>query len=264
MPKLTIHDLFEAKKNGRVFTEIRTSDVNEAIACAEAGVEIIMCMKDDLPKIRPAVPEVFIISAHEVNLPEVSGPDQAVRAGFELMTMGADAVYTAMSPKIIETMSRESIPVIGHVGFVPYRSTWVGGTRAIGKTADEARKVYEHAKSYQDAGAIGVEIEIVPAKVAAEINRRLDKLILASMGSGSGATIQYLFATDVLGTNAGHIPRHAKVYGNVGAEEARVQKLRIEAFKALCNEVRSGAYPEEKHTVNIKDEEFNAFLKTLG
>ena len=53
MPKLTIHDLFEAKKTGRTFTEIRTSDLNEAVACAEAGVEIVMCMKEDLPILRP-------------------------------------------------------------------------------------------------------------------------------------------------------------------------------------------------------------------
>lgn len=45
MPKLTIHDFFQAKKEGRQFVEIRTSDPNEALACAEAGVEIIMCMK---------------------------------------------------------------------------------------------------------------------------------------------------------------------------------------------------------------------------
>ena len=262
MPKLTIHDLFEAKKSGRTFTEIRTSDLKEAIACAEAGVEIIMCMKEDLPIIRPAVPNVFIIAAHNVNLPSVCGPDSAVGAAFELMNMGADAVYSALSPKIVEVMARELVPVIGHIGFVPYRSTWFGGARAVGKTAAEARKVYEHAKAYQDAGAIGVEIEIVPAKVAAEINRRLDKLILISMGSGGG-TIQYLFATDVLGTNTGHIPRHAKVYAKIGEEEARVQRLRIDAFKALCGDVRSGAYPEEKHTLKMKDDEFEAFLKGL-
>ena len=49
---------------------------------------------------------------------------------------------------------------------------------AVGKTAAEARQVFDAAKAYQDAGAIGVEIEIVPAKVAEEINRRLEKLIL--------------------------------------------------------------------------------------
>ena len=36
MPKLTIHDLFQAKREGRQFIEIRTSDVHEAVACAEA------------------------------------------------------------------------------------------------------------------------------------------------------------------------------------------------------------------------------------
>jgi 3-methyl-2-oxobutanoate hydroxymethyltransferase len=86
-----------------------------------------------------------------------------------------------------------------------------------------------------------------------------------SMGSGGPgcATIQYLFATDVLGTNKGHIPRHAKVYGKIGEEEARVQRLRIEAFKALSNEVHSGAYPEEKHMINMKDEEFDEFVRRL-
>ena len=49
MSKLTIDDLFQAKKEGRQFVEIRTSDLNEAIACAEAGVEIIMCMRKICP-----------------------------------------------------------------------------------------------------------------------------------------------------------------------------------------------------------------------
>jgi 3-methyl-2-oxobutanoate hydroxymethyltransferase len=178
------------------------------------------------------------------------------------MNAGADAVYSALSTKCVEAMAREYIPVVGHIGFVPYRSTWVGGVRAIGKTAAEARQVYDAAKAYQDAGAIGVEIEIVPARVAEEISRRLEKLILFSMGSGGG-TVQYLFATDVLGTNTGHIPRHAKVYGNIGKEEARVQSLRVEAFKALHEEVKNRVYPEEKHTLKIKDQEFDTFLKSL-
>ena len=86
------------------------------------------------------------------------------------------------------------------------------------------------------------------------------------MGSGGPecGTIQYLFATDVLGTNNGHIPRHAKVYANLAAEEARVQRLRVEAFKALSSDVRSGAYPEEKHMLKMKEEEWEGFLKGLG
>ena len=263
MPKLTIHDLFQAKKEGRQFVEIRTSDLNEAIACAEAGVEIIMCMRQDLPVIRPAVPDAFIISANLLDQPHIASPEQAIAAGFELMNLGADAVYSGMSMKVVEAMAREYIPVIGHIGFVPYRSSWLGGTRAVGKTAEEAVKVYEAAKAYQDAGAIGVEIEIVPARVAEEIGKRLEDLILISMGSGTGGTVQYLFATDVLGTNQGHIPRHAKVYGNIGAEEARVQQLRIAAFRALHDDVASGGYPAQEHILAIKDDEFEVFCSRL-
>jgi 3-methyl-2-oxobutanoate hydroxymethyltransferase len=169
-----------------------------------------MCMRQDLPVIRPAVPDAFIISANLLDQPHIASPEQAIAAGFELMNLGADAVYSGMSMKVVEAMAREYIPVIGHIGFVPYRSSWLGGTRAVGKTAEEAVKVYEAAKAYQDAGAIGVEIEIVPARVTEEIGKRLENLILISMGSGTGGTVQYLFATDVLGTNQGHIPRHAR------------------------------------------------------
>ena len=263
MAKLTLHDLFETKRNGKTYTEIRTADLNEALACAEAGVEIIMCMKENLPIIRQAVPDVFLISANELDQPHISNPDQAVAAAFELMNLGADAVYSGMSMKVVETMANESIPVIGHIGFVPYRSSWIGGTRAVGKTAEEALKVYEAAKAYQDAGAIGVEIEIVPSQVTQEINKRLD-LILISMGAGPGVAVQYLFATDVLGTNPGHVPRHSKVYGNIGEEEARVQRLRVEAFKALKDEVSSGAYPSEGHSLGIKTEEYGGFLERLN
>ncbi len=87
MPKLTIHDLFQAKKQGRQLVEIRTSDVNEAVACAEAGVEIIMCMKEDLPVIRPAVPDVFLIAANELDQPHIASPDQAVAAAAKLANL---------------------------------------------------------------------------------------------------------------------------------------------------------------------------------
>ena len=43
-------------------------------------------------------------------------------------------------------------------------------------------------------GAIGVEVEIVPEKIAAEVSKRLDILTIG-MGAGSGCDAQYLFAT---------------------------------------------------------------------
>jgi len=37
----------------------------------------------------------------------------------------------------------------------------------------------------------------------------------------------------------------------------------VEAFKVLRDEVGTRVYPEEKHTLKIKDNEFASFLKGL-
>lgn len=264
MPKITIRELQQAKKEGRQLTETFTDDPREAKACQDAGIDMIVCMKDCLAAVRAAAPEVFVVAANEIRQPHIATPDQAVAAGFELMNMGADAVYSSMSLHAVEAMANERIPVIGHIGYVPYHSSWFGGARAVGKTAEEALSVFKAAKAYQDAGALAVEIEIVPAEVTAEIAKQLD-IILISMGAGAtGATVQYLFATDILGTNTGHVPRHAKVYGNLAEEESRVQALRVEAFKAFKADVASGRYPAEEHNLEIKAEEFGKFLNSLA
>ena len=74
------------------------------------------------------------------------------------------------------------------------------------------------------------------------------------MGAGTSGLCQYLFSTDILGTNMGHVPRHAKVYANLHAEMEKLQKMRVEAYRAFKDEVSSGAYPEPKHLLEIKED----------
>ncbi|HEX5765372.1 MAG TPA: hypothetical protein VFY27_07375, partial [Woeseiaceae bacterium] len=74
---------------------------------------------------------------------------------------------------------------------------------------------------------------------------------------------QYLFATDVLGINRGHVPRHSKIYRNFAAEYARLQEERIAAFSELVQDIRSGAYPESRHQVGIPKIEFDQFLRAI-
>ena len=144
-------------------------------------------------------------------------------ASFHAIKIGADAIYCPQGLKLVEVIADEGIPVIGHVGFVPYKASIFGGFKAVGKTAKEAIKTLELTKAYQDAGAIGVEIEIVPHKVATYISQNVD-ILLISMGSGNGCDAQYLFADDILGYNKGHIPRHAKVYCDHKSEYERLFK----------------------------------------
>ena len=259
MPKLTIKDL-RALKGKTQLTEVFVSSPEEARACAEAGIDLLVAVGNEgADAIRQAAPDTFLV----LGISElVASKKDAVKAGLKLLQRGADAVYTGASISLVTAMAQESIPVIGHVGLVPYRSSWFGGFKAVGKTAEEALEVYEKTLAYQRAGAIAVEMEIVPHKVATEISQRVDITVI-SMGSGSGCDAQYLFATDILGANTGHVPRHAKEYRDFKTEYARLYKESVAAFREFKEDVNSSAYPTEQHQVNMKADEYEAFVEAL-
>jgi 3-methyl-2-oxobutanoate hydroxymethyltransferase len=83
------------------------------------------------------------------------------------------------------------------------------------------------------------------------------------MGSGTGCDAQYLFSTDVLGDNEGHIPRHAKVYRDFKSEYQRLHQESIAAFREFKEDVASGVYPAPRQLIEIQDEEYARFLAGL-
>jgi 3-methyl-2-oxobutanoate hydroxymethyltransferase len=134
--------------------------------------------------------------------------------------------------------------------------------RAAGKTAASAPRVRADICALEEAGAVAVELEAVPARVGAELSRR-PSLVTFGLGAGSGADAQYLLAEDVLGYTRGHKPRHARTCRNFAAEHARLQAERIAAFGEFVADVESGAYPGPEHDVTVDDAEFEGFLRGL-
>lgn len=260
MPKLTVYEI-RRLKGQRQLTEIFTAKPEEAAAANDAGIDMIVTSGAAAKEIRQAAPDVFLIVAPDSRFS--TSNEAAINAGLDAMNLGGDAIYCGThSMERVRAMADVRIPVIGHVGFVPYRKNWIGGPRAIGKTAWEAMEVYKHTKAYEAAGAIGVEMEVVPDRVATEISKRTS-LCVISMGSGTGCDAQYLFAEDILGTNIGHVPRHAKQYVDLKPELAKLRTVMKNAFAAYHHEVIAGGYPERKHIVGVKDEEFSAFAAQL-
>jgi 3-methyl-2-oxobutanoate hydroxymethyltransferase len=266
MPRLTIKEL-RAAKGSRHFTQLFVRTADEAHAAHEAGIELLVAAERlegqtfDLAAIRAAAPDCFITFG--LPLRGLSGSIEVLREAYRLMDFGGDAVYCPYSFATVEALAAEFIPVVGHVGLVPFRSSWTGGMRAVGTNAVEAVKVWEHTRRFQDAGAIAVEMEVVPREVAAEISRRTNMLVIG-LGSGSGCDVQYLFSTDVLGDNQGHVPRHSKVYRDFAAEYARLQLERVAAFREFHDEVASGSFPAVGQEVLMKPDELAAFLHTIG
>ena len=193
---------------------------------------------------------------------EAGTREDYLRFAGKMLMAGADALYCSGGLGTVKFLADEHIPVVGHVGLVPSRCTWTGGFKAVGKTADDAMALLEEVKAYEAAGAFAVEIEVVPVEVASAISPMVG-ILLWSMGSGPGCDVQYLFAEDILGTNRGHMPRHAKVYRNFAAEFDRLQRERVAAFKEFIADVASGAYPEERHIVRMPKEELSRFQSGL-
>ncbi len=257
----TVADLRAHKGKGQK-TMLRYFTLDEAAAAEAAGIDIASVPPELVSdsRYRQAAPGVFSMTG-KTHL-EYANADEYLGFAGRMLQAGADALYCSGSLQTVEYLAREYIPIVGHVGLVPSRATWTGGFRAVGKTAADAVALYHECRRYQEAGAFAVEIEVVPAEVAAAISARLG-ILLWSMGAGPGCDAQYLFAEDILGTNRGHMPRHAKVYRNFAAEYDRLQAERIKAFAEFRDDVVSGAFPEVGHIVRMDPEQHDAFLREI-
>jgi 3-methyl-2-oxobutanoate hydroxymethyltransferase len=212
--KYSIYDLRQLKGK-RCLTHVHVKSAEEAAAAEAAGIDLLSCSFDTaasqarLPLLVAAAPKSFISGATPHGL---ASPEEAIRIAFRALELGASSVYCSASPWMIEAMAREGIPVVGHLGMVPRHATWTA-VRPIGKTAGEARQLYEQMKRLENAGAYAAELELVPHKFATYLCQQTS-LFLMSLGSGRGCDSQFLFSDDILGDYDERIPRHAKAYRN--------------------------------------------------
>lgn len=258
----TVADL-RAARGRRRFAMLRVETLEEAQAAEEAGVELLSVPPSMIldRRFREVAPEAFAFPGE--NFYEIGDTDDFLRWAFPLVKHGADAVYCSGSLRTVRALSENGIPVCGHVGLIPSKRTWTGGFRAVGKTLDGAKLVWDQCRAQEEAGAFAVEIEVVPQQITEAIAERTS-LFLISMGGGPAGHAQYLFSDDVLGQNAGHVPRHAKVYADFRAERARLQGKRIAAMRAFAEDVRGGAYPAAAHLVDAEAEVVARFRDWLG
>ena len=147
---------------------------------------------------------------------------------------------------------------MGHLGFVPKKSTLYGGVRAIGKTADEAVALWRKFAALEQAGAFAVECEIIPAKVMSEINRRTG-LVTISLGSGPEADVMFLFTSDICGESP-RLPQHARSYADLGALYEQVRTERVRALTEFRADVANHRFPDITEVARIDDRELERFV----
>lgn len=262
--KYTVYDL-QSLKGKRCLTHIHVKSPEEAAAAAAAGVDLLSCPFDTpeaqarLPVLVAAAPEAFISGSTPHGM---ATPEEAIRTGFKALEMGASSVYCSGSNYLIEAMAREGIPVVGHLGMVPRNVTWTN-YRAIGKTVEEAKELYAQMKEMENAGAYAAELEVVPHPLASWLCKQT-KMILMSLGSGTGCDTQFLFSDDILGEYEERLPRHAKAYRNFLEEYRRLQGERVAAFREYVADVESGRFPGEEHLVEMEAHLLDEVMRELS
>ena len=258
----TVRDIIQLKGKKKL-TQIRVTNAEEAAAAEEAGIDLLLTGPGpEFSKIRKAAAKTFMT----VGVPFIQNPSkrEATKKAFEVIESGADSLMCQnWNLDWMKHLSKFRIPFQSHVGFIPRRTTWIGGIRAFGKTANEALELYSEIKNIENAGAWGIEVELVPQNILAEITK-MTSLITISIGSGKAADAQFLFAEDILGQSQIKFPRHAKKYANFDKLMNDLQKERINAFKEFNSDVRKNKFPFKKNLISLEKKELMNFKKFLN
>jgi len=278
--RLPLPEIGEMKRRGDRIVMVTAYDAPSGRIADDAGVDLILVGDSAAMVVLghdstvPATVDEMIILTRAVNrgarrplviadLPFGSyqiSDEQALETAVRfLKEAAADAVkLEGAGPMLsrVRALTAAGIPVMGHIGLTPQTATMLGGFKAQGRTAVKAAQLYEDALALEAAGCFSLVLEAVPAPIATHITRALE---IPTIGIGAGAACdgQVLVWHDLLGLYEGRPPRFVKQY----AELAPVMRDAVSRYAA---DVRDGAFPEEKHTYAISDEELALFEEAVA
>ena len=277
--KLTLPELSAIPREGGRIVMVTAYDAASARLAEAAGVDVILVgdsaamtvlghdstvpvTVDEMLMLTRAVTRVARRALVVADMPFGSyqlSEEQALQNAIRFVKeAGADAVKLEGAGRTLTRISAildAGIAAMGHVGLTPQSVTLLGGYRARGRTALEARRIYDEARALERAGCFSVVLEAIPAAVAARIS---EALTIPTFGIGAGASCdgQVLVWHDLLGLTDGHLPRFVKQY----AQLAEAIRRAVEAYAA---DVRAGRFPEPQHTYTMPEHELARFESQL-
>lgn len=261
--RVRVHHLAQAKQRGEKLTMLTAYDYAVARLFDEAGIDMLLVgdsigntmlghespipvtVDEMLPPTRAVVRaarRAMVVADLPFGSYEAS-PEQALTTAVRyLKEAGAHAVKLEggrRSAPQIRALTDAGIPVVAHLGFTPQSENTLGGHRVQGRGDEAAEILSEDALAVQEAGAVAVVLEMVPAPVAARVT---EILTIPTIGIGAGPECdgQVLVWTDMAGMGDWS-PRFAKQYANLG-------QLLTDAARSYADEVRGGQFPDEGHS----------------
>ena len=277
--KVTTLSFRQKKERGEPITMLTAYDYPTAMAMDKAGVDSIL-VGDSLAMVvlgyentLPVTMDEMLHHARAVargaksallvgDMPfmsyQVSADDALRNAGRFLQQGGMDAVKLEGGREradAVRAITGAGIPVMGHIGLTPQSVHQLGGFRAQGKTASAAKRLLEDAQVLEEAGAFSIVLESVPARLGDYISKHIS-IPTIGIGAGAGCDGQVLVTHDLLGLFDRFTPKFVRKYANL-------HEMMNKAFADYIDDVESKRFPAAEHTVEMTDEEGEAFQKEL-
>jgi 3-methyl-2-oxobutanoate hydroxymethyltransferase len=267
--RLTITNLKKMKQDRNAISVLTAYDYPSAKLAEEAGIDVILVGDslgnvvlgydttipvtiDDIVYHTRAVArgaqQTFIVA----DMPFMTygiGRESTLRNAAKIMQEGgAQAVKLEGGADIasdVAALVKAGIPVMGHIGLTPQSVHQLGGYKVQGKLDSEAERLVNDAKALEEAGAFSIVLELVTEPLATMISDVL-KIPVIGIGAGRGCDGQVLVYHDILQYSSPYFEKKfVKTYADIGTTIRN-------AIQSYVEDVKSGAFPEEKHVFSAQ------------
>ena len=230
----TVGDL-KAAKGKKKFTQVRANTFDEAFAAEEAGIDMIVANARNIVEVRKGSNKLFLTAS--LFWEEFDTKEEILKGAFKALENGADAIFTPRNTEIVEMLSNEDIPVMGHLGLLP--QTAKGKFKSKGKNEVEKRKLLKDAQDLEQSGAFGIVLECIYSDISKQITNSIN---IPTIGIGASVNCdgQVLVTDDLIGLNETNF-RFVKKFGNV-------KKYIKSAVIKYKNSVKQKKFPSKKNS----------------
>ncbi|MFL6979305.1 3-methyl-2-oxobutanoate hydroxymethyltransferase [Bacillus subtilis] len=196
--------------------------------------------------VKRGAPNTFIITDMPFMSYHLSKEDTLKNAAAIVQESGADALKLEGGEGVFESiraLTLGGIPVVSHLGLTPQSVGVLGGYKVQGKDEQSAKKLIEDSIKCEEAGAMMLVLECVPAELTAKIAEMLSIPVIG-IGAGVKADGQVLVYHDIIGHGVERTPKFVKQY-------TRIDETIETAISGYVHDVRHRAFPEQKHSFQM-------------
>ncbi|MBW3797821.1 3-methyl-2-oxobutanoate hydroxymethyltransferase [Aeromonas hydrophila] len=264
MSKITTTNLLKMKQEGQRITAITAYDATFAKLFDDEGSHVLL-IGDSLGMVLQGGQDTLGVSMDEMvyhtrcvvrgttnalvvtDMPFMSyaTPEQTYQNAARLMAAGARMVKMEGGDWLCDSirhLTRNGVPVCGHLGLTPQSVHVFGGFKVQGRDEFQAQEIYRQALELQAAGIQLLVLECVPTSLAERISKAL-RIPVIGIGAGPATDGQILVMHDAFGITSGYVPKFTK---NFLAETGDMRA----AIRLYVKQVSEGTFPGPEHCFN--------------